>query len=64
MSTLSSPVDLDERVLAALDDDDEPFDVATLALSPVDEIEDEEEAEAKAYADAEADADDDEGGEA
>ena len=59
MSTISSPVDLDERVLAALDDD-EPFDVATLALSPVDELEDEDEAAAKAYADAEADAEDDE----
>src|SRR3954467_3415927 len=56
MSTLTSPLDLDERVLAALGDD-EPFDVATMALSPVDEIEDEEEGEAKAYADAEADAD-------
>jgi RNA polymerase primary sigma factor len=55
MSTLTSPVDLDERVLAALDDD-EPFDVATLALSPVDELEDED-GEAKAYADAETDAD-------
>ena len=59
MSTLTSPLDLDERVLAALGDD-EPFDVATMALSPVDEIEDEEEGEAKAYADAEADADADE----
>ena len=58
MSTLTSPLDLDERVLAALGDD-EPFDVATMALSPVDEIEDEEEGEAKAYADAEADADED-----
>jgi RNA polymerase primary sigma factor len=58
MSTLTSPVDLDERVLAALDDD-EPFDVATLALSPVDELEDED-GEAKAYADAETDADADE----
>src|SRR4051794_4461877 len=57
MSTISSPVDLEERVLAALDDD-EPFDVATLALSPVDELEDEDEAAAQAYADAEADADD------
>ena len=45
-------------VLAALGDD-EPFDVATMALSPVDEIEDDEEGEAKAYADAEADADED-----
>ena len=59
MSTISSPLDLDERVLAALDDD-EPFDVATLALSPVDELSEEDEAAAKAYADAEADADDDE----
>ena len=42
MSTISSPVDLEERVLAALDDD-EPFDVATLALSPVDELDEEDE---------------------
>jgi RNA polymerase primary sigma factor len=59
MSTISSPLDLDERVLAALDDD-EPFDVATLALSPVDELEDEDQAAVQAYADAEADADADE----
>ena len=59
MSTISSPVDLDERVLAALEDD-EPFDVATLALSPVDEIEEEDETAVQAYADAEADADEDE----
>ena len=57
MSTITSPLDLDERVLAALDDD-EPFDVATLALSPVDEIDDDDgDGEAKAYADAELDAD-------
>jgi RNA polymerase primary sigma factor len=56
MSTITSPVDLDERVLAATLDDDEPFDVATLALSPVDELEDEDDGEVKAYADAEADA--------
>jgi RNA polymerase primary sigma factor len=55
MSTITSPVDLDARVLAALDDD-EPFDVASLALSPVDEIDDDD-GEAKAYADAELDAD-------
>ena len=59
MSTLSSPVDLHERVLAALDED-EPFDVATLALSPVDELSDDDAVTAQAYADAEADADDDE----
>src|SRR5476649_2163409 len=59
MSTISSPVDLHERVLAALDDD-EPFDVATLALSSVDELEDEDETAVQAYADAEADADDEE----
>jgi RNA polymerase primary sigma factor len=57
MSTITSPLDLDERVLAALDDE-EPFDVASLALSPVDEIdEDDGDGEAKAYADAELDAD-------
>ena len=57
MSTITSPLDLDERVLAALDDD-EPFDVASLALSPVDEIDDDDgDGEAKAYADAELDAD-------
>ena len=49
MSTISSPLDLDERVLAALDDD-EPFDVATLALSPVDELEDEDQAAVQAMA--------------
>jgi RNA polymerase primary sigma factor len=59
MSTLSSPVDLDERVLAALEED-EPFDVATLALSPVDELSEDEEVTAQAFADAEADADDEE----
>ena len=57
MSTITSPLDLDERVLAALDDD-EPFDVASLALSPVDEIDDDDgDGEAKAYSDAELDAD-------
>ena len=59
MSTISSPLDLDERVLAALEDD-EPFDVATLALSPVDELEEDDETAVKAYADAEADAEEDE----
>jgi RNA polymerase primary sigma factor len=58
MSTISSPVDLDERVRAALADD-EPFDVATLALSPVEELEDDDETAVQAYADAEADADED-----
>src|SRR4029077_8082428 len=58
MSTISSPVDLEERVRAALDDD-EHFDVATLALSPADELEKEEAIAAQAYADAEADADED-----
>jgi len=56
MSTISSPLDLDERVLAALEDDT-PFDVASLALSSVDELEDDDASAVQAYADAEADAD-------
>ena len=56
MSTISSPVDLEERVRAALDDD-EHFDVATLALSPVDDLDEEQEVSSQAFADAEADAD-------